>query len=78
MGTDLENQFGSALTLCPWAAIVPGHNESAGKRKSPKSKKGNKYLKSALTEAAHSEGASTTMEQCIDEQQHEKVKEEQE
>jgi hypothetical protein len=29
----------------------PGHNESAGKRKSSKTKKGNKYLKSALTEA---------------------------
>ncbi|MEH7348167.1 IS110 family transposase [Gottfriedia acidiceleris] len=58
IGTDLENQFGSAPRLCSWAAIVPGHNESAGKRKSTKSKKGNKYLKSALTEAAHSVGAS--------------------
>ncbi|WP_430510892.1 IS110 family transposase [Gottfriedia solisilvae] len=58
IGTDVENQFGSAPRLCSWAAIVPGHNESAGKRKSTKSKKGNKYLKSALTEAAHSVGAS--------------------
>lgn len=58
IGTDLENQFGSAPRLCSWAALVPGHNESAGKRKSTKSKKGNKYLKSALTEAAHSVGAS--------------------
>nr|WP_312029617.1 transposase [Paenibacillus sedimenti] len=37
---------------------IPGHNESADKRKSSKGKKGNKYLKSALTEAAHSVGAS--------------------
>ncbi|MGG3496305.1 transposase [Peribacillus simplex] len=37
---------------------VPGHNESAGKRKSTRAKKGNKYLKSPLTEAAHSIGAS--------------------
>jgi len=64
IGTDLENQFGSAPRLCSWAAIVPRHNESAGKRKSTKStkstksKKGNKYLKSALTVAAHSVGAS--------------------
>jgi transposase len=58
IGTDIENQFGSAPRLCSWASIVPGHNESAGKRKSTKSKKGNKYLKSALTEAAHSVGAS--------------------
>jgi len=34
--------------------MVPGHNESAGKRKSSKTKKGNKYLRSSLTEAAHS------------------------
>jgi len=58
IGTDVENQFQSAPRLCSWAALVPGHNESAGKRKSTKSKKGNKYLKSALTEAAHSVGAS--------------------
>jgi transposase len=40
--------------MCSWAGLVPGHNESAGKRKSSKTKKGNKYLRSALTEAAHS------------------------
>jgi hypothetical protein len=34
--------------------LVPGQNESSGKRKSAKTKKGNKYLRSALTEAAHS------------------------
>ncbi|WP_243300545.1 IS110 family transposase [Bacillus litorisediminis] len=54
IGTDVKNQFPTAAHLCSWAALVPGHNESAGKRKSSKSKKGNKYLKSALTEAAQS------------------------
>jgi transposase len=54
IGTDIKNQFPSAAHLCSWAGLVPGHNESAGKRKSSKSKKGNKYLKSALTEAAQS------------------------
>ncbi|MCM2534138.1 IS110 family transposase [Neobacillus pocheonensis] len=58
VGTDVKKQFQTAPQLCSWAALVPGHNESAGKRKSTKSKKGNKYLKSALTEAAHSVGAS--------------------
>ena len=58
IGTDVEKQFKSAARLCSWAALVPGHNESAGKRKSTRGKKGNKYLKSALTEAAHSVGAS--------------------
>ncbi|WP_240041456.1 transposase [Paenibacillus ginsengarvi] len=34
--------------------LVPGHNESAGKRKPFKTRKGNKYLRAALTEAAQS------------------------
>lgn len=54
IGTDVGNQFPSAAHLCSWAGLVPGHNESAGKRKSTTMKKGNKYLKSALIEAAHS------------------------
>ncbi|MFB7639518.1 IS110 family transposase [Peribacillus butanolivorans] len=58
IGTDVEKQFESTARLCSWAALVPGHNESAGKRKSTRGKKGNKYLKSALTEAAHTVGAS--------------------
>jgi transposase len=54
IGTDVKKQFPSAAHMCSWAGLVPGHNESAGKRKSAKTKKGNKYLRSALTEAAHS------------------------
>jgi transposase len=54
LGTDIKKQFPSAAYMCSWAGLVPGNNESAGKRKSTKTKKGNKYLKSALTEAAHS------------------------
>lgn len=54
IGANVGDQFPSASNLCSWAALVPGHNESAGKRKSSKSKKGNKYLKSALVEAAQS------------------------
>jgi transposase len=54
IGMDVGNQFPTAAHLCSWAALVPGHNESAGKRKSSRSKKGNKYLRSALTEAAQS------------------------
>lgn len=58
IGTDIDKQFPSAAHLCSWAGLVPGHNESAGKRKSSKAKNGNKYLKSALVEAAHSVAAS--------------------
>lgn len=54
IGTNVKKQFPSAPHMCSWAGLVPGHNESAGKRKSAKTKKGNKYLRSALTEAAHS------------------------
>jgi transposase len=58
IGTDVKKQFPSASHLFSWAGPVPGHNESAGKRRSSKTKKGNKYLKSALTEAAQSVGSS--------------------
>lgn len=58
IGTNIKKQFPSAAHLCSWAGLVPGHNESAGKRKSSKIKNGNKYLKSALVEAAHSVAAS--------------------
>lgn len=54
IGPDVGSQFPTAAHLCSWAALVPGHNESAGKRKSSRTKKGNKYLRSALTEAAQS------------------------
>lgn len=54
VGTNVKDQFPSAAHMCSWAGLVPGHNESAGKRKSSKTKKGNKYLRAGLTEAAHS------------------------
>jgi transposase len=46
IGTNIKDQFPSAAHLCSWAALVPGHNESAGKRKSSKGKKGNKLFAS--------------------------------
>jgi len=60
IGTDVNKQFPSAAHLCSWAGLVPGHNESAGKMKFSTMKKGNKYLKSALIEAAHSVRGSRT------------------
>jgi transposase len=50
-GTNM-NQFPSAKHFCSWAAQSPGNNESAGKRKSGKPAKGNKWLDAVLTEAA--------------------------
>jgi transposase len=45
-------QFPSADHLVSWAALCPGKDESAGKRRSSKTAKGNRWLKRALTEAA--------------------------
>lgn len=52
IGTDVGNQFGSFARLCSWAGIVPGNNESTGKRKSGRTRHGNQKLRSALVEAA--------------------------
>ncbi len=57
LGADLQ-QFPDAAHCASWAAICPGTNESAGKRRSGKTAKGNRWLKRALTEAAH--GAART------------------
>lgn len=50
MGVKME-QFGSAKQLASWAGMCPGNNESAGKRKSGKTRKGSQYLRAALVQA---------------------------
>lgn len=46
------NQFPSAAHLASWAGLCPGNNESAGKRKSGKTRKGSDILKATLIECA--------------------------
>lgn len=52
IGTDMS-AFGSADRLASWVGICPGNNESAGKRKSGRVRKGNPYVRRLLCEFAH-------------------------
>jgi len=52
IGTDMD-EFGSADCLSSWAGMCPGNNESAGKRKSGRTRKGNVFLRSILCEVAN-------------------------
>lgn len=51
IGSDLHS-FPSADHLASWAGVCPGNNESAGKRRSGKTAKGNRWLQRALTEVS--------------------------
>lgn len=44
--------FPSAAHLCSWGAMCPGLDESAGKRRTGKTREGNRYLRGALIERA--------------------------
>jgi transposase len=46
------SQFPDEAHLSSWAGVCPGNNESAGKKKSGKTQKGNSFLKGTLAEAA--------------------------
>jgi transposase len=49
-GGDMQ-PFPSAAHLCSWAGMCPGHDESAGKRRSGKTRKANRYLRTTLIQA---------------------------
>jgi transposase len=67
IGIDM-GRFPSAKHLASWAKICPGNNESAGKRKSGHTGYGNKWLRSALVEAA--KGASKKKDSYLNAQYH--------
>jgi transposase len=51
MGLDMR-RFPTAGHLASWAGMCPGNNESAGKRKTGKTRKGDQWLRAALIETA--------------------------
>ena len=51
-GIDM-GRFGTAARLAAWSGVAPGNEESAGKQRSGKTRKGNRALRTGLTQLAH-------------------------
>ena len=47
-----EGPFPDCHHLASWATVCPGNNESAGKRKSGRTRQGNRWLRATLTQTA--------------------------
>jgi transposase len=50
------NRFPTAAHAAAWAGVAPGREESAGRQRSTRTRKGNPYLKTMLVQAAHAAG----------------------
>jgi transposase len=57
IGTDMT-RFPTAGHLASWAGLCPGNNESAGKHFSGKTRKGSKWLRTTLSQAANAAARS--------------------
>jgi len=67
IGWDMS-RFPTDKNLASWAGMCPGNNESAGKRRNGRTRKGSPWLRHALIEAAH--GAARTKNKYLKTQYH--------
>lgn len=66
-GSDMS-RYPSDAHFSSWSGVAPGNNESAGKRKSARSRKGNPLLKTTLIQSARA--AAKTKNTYLQEQYH--------